>query len=703
MVPLLTLLALIAPAQSHLRHQNGFLAREPVVKVLQADEVAPAEAKATQPRRAPAKTSERSPEDPLAEIIEPPPKEKASGQGMDIRIEKVRTNMVLPSAYKVSAVTTTESPRGDCVCKLGMFLHWKTKECVPQKPWGYECDLYTEDQQQQVCEDGLVCKSLNVSDTYVASGDSKGWTSTSPANCEYCTPGDKCEVGKARHDKVCVRSGDLTKVEELDSWDDERVFEAWGKKERAGADEVGLRPFGGQQPEMCVTVKVTVPALTLSDKSTRVIEAKINTTLEVLANATEKAEAQASATAKTRRQAAVEVQAEASATQKATATAEATYTAYAEARDTATASYKAVATANAQQKVKEDGSKAKIVIEATAAAREKGEASSKEIANSTRTVTAKGEGDVTLKLKQKGRGQATAEAEKNVTVRMEGSDSVQKSKILNVKGIGTFNREFQATATAKAIVEAKACVAADQAVERLGLDAKKLSGIPYARSVYKEAEREAYSQAREKATRAAVDLATKEATKRIDEDIDRQADEYKKAHKAELQAVALQDALKGTLPEQRELQASASQEALANAAAKVKAAVPIEAKKTAEAEAQKAAEAEAKKIATSEAQKQAQEGLEAKAMAKAKAEAEEKAEANAKANAFKLAKSVAEEDAKAKAVQAAKASAKDAAEEKAKAAAQAAAQKQAEDKAARIASAGAAQMSQEAEEKKSKA
>ncbi|CAE7861871.1 unnamed protein product, partial [Symbiodinium microadriaticum] len=266
-------------------------------------------------------------------------------------------------------------------------------------------------------------------------------------------------------------------------------------------------------------VNVTVPALTLSDKSTRVIEAKINTTLEVLANATEKAEAQASATAKTSRQAAVEVQAEASATQKATATAEATYTAYAEARDTATASYKAVATANAQQKVKEDGSKAKIVIEATAAAREKGEASSKEIANSTRTVTAKGEGDVTLKIKQKGRGQATAEAEKNVTVRMEGSDSVQKSKILNVKGIGTFNTEFQATATAKAIVEA---------VERLGLDAKKLSGIPYARSVYKEAEREAYSQAREKATRAAVDLATKEATKRIDEDIDRQADEYKK-------------------------------------------------------------------------------------------------------------------------------------------------------------------------------
>eukprot|EP00439_Symbiodinium_sp_Y106_P033499 s4_g4.t1 len=209
MVPLLTLLALIAPAQSHLRHQNGFLAREPVVKVLQADEVAPAEAKATQPRRAPAKTSERtnphvdprellskvysrgvSPEDPLAEIIEPPPKEKASGQGMDIRIEKVRTNMVLPSAYK----------------------------------------------------DGLVCKSLNVSDTYVASGDSKGWTSTSPANCEYCTPGDKCEVGKARHDKVCVRSGDLTK--ELDSWDDERVFEAWGKKERAGADEAATSVQG---------------------------------------------------------------------------------------------------------------------------------------------------------------------------------------------------------------------------------------------------------------------------------------------------------------------------------------------------------------------------------------------------------------------------------------------------------------------------
>ena len=29
----------------------------------------------------------------------------------------------------------------------------KPQECVPQKPWGYECGLYTEDQQQQVCEE----------------------------------------------------------------------------------------------------------------------------------------------------------------------------------------------------------------------------------------------------------------------------------------------------------------------------------------------------------------------------------------------------------------------------------------------------------------------------------------------------------------------------------------------------------------------
>ncbi|CAE7647533.1 unnamed protein product, partial [Symbiodinium pilosum] len=217
------------------------------------------------------------------------------------------------------------------------------------------------------------------------------WTSTSKANCEYCTPADKCETGAKRHEETCVRTGDLNNWEELDTWDDEKVWKAWDNKvQRLPQD--GLRPFGDQLAEMCVTVKVTVPALTLSDKSSRVLETKINTTLEVIANATEKATASAEASAEAKRQATVEVQAEASATQKASATAEATYTAYAEAQDTATASYKAVAKANAQKKVKEDGNKAKIVIEATADAQKKSKASAKEVASATRTVTAQGEG-----------------------------------------------------------------------------------------------------------------------------------------------------------------------------------------------------------------------------------------------------------------------------------------------------------------------
>eukprot|EP00439_Symbiodinium_sp_Y106_P056007 s2229_g7.t2 len=633
--------------------------------------------------------------------------------GIDINIEKVHTNMVLPSTYSVSLVTTTVPPtsysRGECLCQQGFFLHWTTKECVPQKPWGFECGFYPRQQQNRVCQDGLSCKTLNVTDTYESSGKYKGWASTAPATCEYCTAEDDCKTGSARHLKDCVRTGDMKRwkeeaiiimlpeeaaaeEKELEPWEDDEVFEAWGRKgaEDPEEDKDGLKPFGRQEPKMCVTVKVTIPALTVHDKSMRIIEAKINTTLEVLANATQKADANATATAKTVRKAVVEAQAEANASYNATAAAEATYTAYAEATDTATAVYKAVATAEAKRKVKDDGSKAQIASEATAAARSNGKASAKEIANATRTtVTAQGAAGATVKLKQTGHGKAEAEAERNATVHIQDTATVTKKRTVEVEGVGTMTKEFKATATAKAIVETKACISARQAKQMLSQDSLRQSGVPFARAVYKKAEREAYAQAKEKATSSAINLATKAAKDRIDSDIEAQVAKYTEEHRSKLEKIALEDAMNSTVGVKKMLQEAAVKEAMAQAVDKVKARAPLVAQMKADAEVKKAAEDEATKEATRIAQKEARDGLKRKAMVKAREEAQENANEKAKANAFQQAKKAAEDAAKEKAVKEAREAAEEEAEKQAKAAAEDAATKRAVAKASRIAAEGA--------------
>eukprot|EP00913_Durusdinium_trenchii_P030430 g28505.t1 len=457
-------------------------------------------------------------------------------------------------------------------------------------------------------------KRLNATDLYASSGKYTGWTSTSPASCEYCTKEDDCTSGMERHLADCVRTGDLKRMEEeledeekdLEPWEDSEVFEAWGHK---GAqlhdsdaedgvsasdhpepnlfathvfsdDREDLDSFGRQEPKMCVTVKVTVPALTMRDESTRLIEAKLNTTLQVIANATQKADANASASGKSRRQAVAEVQAEANASYNATAYAEATYTAYAEATDRATATYKAVATAEAKEKTK-------VVL---------------------------------VKLNQSGHGKASAEAEEKATVHLEDVERVTKMPDSRHGGL---KKVFQATATAKAIVEAKACISARQARKMLSEQTMKDSGKSFARAVYKKAEREAYAEAKDRATRTAVKLATEAAQKRIDQDIEHQVKDYTEAHREELEKMALEDAVNSTRDLKESLQAKAVKEAMQKAVEKVKTEAPLEAQRRADAKAKKAAEDQATKLATEEAREEAQEGLEKKAVIKAREEAQD--------------------------------------------------------------------------------
>lgn len=636
----------------------------------------------------------RNANEPVAEITDLSLQHLEKGNkadGIDIDIVKINTNMLLPSTYSVSLVTTTQAPandRGDCVCQQGNFLHWNTKECIPQKPWGFECGFFPRQQQNRVCQDGLTCRRLNATDSYESSGKYKGWTATSPASCEYCSKEDDCTTGMERHVADCVRSGDLKRMEEelededaeLEPWEDSEVFEAWGHKgaNLHDGDDKDLDSFGRQEPKMCVTVKVTVPALTMRDQSTRVLEAKLNTTLQVIANATQKADANASASGKSQRQAVAEVQAEANATYNATAYAEATYTAYAEATDKATATYKAVATAEAKEKAK--GS-----TEVTAAARSNATGAATKIANATRSMKAKGEAGVLVKLKQTGHGKASAEAEERATVHLEDVERVTKNATVTVEGHGSLKKVFQATATAKAIVEAKACISARQARKMLGQQTMKESGMTFARAVYKKAEREAYAEAKDRATRTAVKMATEAAQKRIDTDIERQVKEFTEAHREELEKIALEDAVNSTDALKKSLQEDAMKEAMRKAVEKVKSEAPLEAQRKADAKAKKAAEDQATKLATEEAQEEAKEGLEKKAVIKAREEAQEKANAQAKAKAFASAKAEAEDAAKEQATKAAGEAAEILAEQKARKKAEEAAVKKAVEKASQIA------------------
>mgnify|MGYP002803540442 FL=1 len=637
---------------------------------------------------------QRNANEPVAEItdlsLQNMPKGKQA-DGIDIDIVKVNSKMLLPSTYSVSLVTTTQAPtknRGDCVCKQGNFLHWNTKECIAQKPWGFECGFFPRQQQNRVCQDGLTCKRLNATDVYESSGKYKGWTATSPATCEYCSKEDDCTTGMERHLADCVRSGDLKRMEEemkdedaeLEPWEDSEVFEAWGHKgaNLDDGDDKDLDAFGRQEPKMCVTVKVTVPALTMRDQSTRVIEAKLNTTLQVIANATQKADANASASGKSQRQAVAEVQAEANATYNATAYAEATYTAYAEATDKATATYKAVATAEAKGKVKG-------ATEVTAAARSNATGAATKIVNATRSMKAKGEAGVLVKLKQTGHGKASAEAEERATVHLEDVERVTKNATVTKEGRGSLTKVFQATATAKAIVEAKACISARQARKMLGQQTMKQSGETFARAVYKKAEREAYAEATDRATRTAVKMATEAAQKRINTDIEQQVKEYTEAHREELEKIALEDAVNSTAELKKNLQEAAMKEAMHKAVEKVKSEAPREAQRRADAKAKKAAEDQATKLATEEAQEEAKEGLEKKAVIKAREEAQEKANQQAKEKAFASAKTEAEEAAKEQATKAAGEAAEILAEQKARKRAEEEAVKKAVEKASQIA------------------
>eukprot|EP00930_Biecheleria_cincta_P023047 TRINITY_DN166_c0_g1_i1.p1 TRINITY_DN166_c0_g1~~TRINITY_DN166_c0_g1_i1.p1 ORF type:complete len:961 (+),score=302.66 TRINITY_DN166_c0_g1_i1:30-2912(+) len=582
-------------------------------------------------------------------------------KGIEVEVVRKKTEMLMPTNQAVKLLPDMQksgsASKSKCICPQGKFLDWKSKECVEQKSVRAKCGMYPTIQRNRVCQDGLTCK-LAVSRDKFTSGKIIGETTTSEVECAPCESGDDCKSGEERHNAECVRmkelEEDMQEQEEdetmLQPLEKDDVFEAWGGKvgkisdgDALGDDKTSsLKPFGRAEPKMCVTVQVTLPKLTMEEKAAKTIILKINTTLELAVNASETASASAQATAKRRQHAKVEVEATASAKQKATATAEARYTAYAVASATDEATYKAEAKAQVSRDVPGTGHRAKIVTEASAKEARTAKVSAEVVGNATAKAVATETETVEITLTKKGAGEADAEVEKSVEVTADYTETVRKTKNVDVVGVGSLSNDFEATASAKAVVQVRSCIAANEARRLLSDEEMDQSGKPFAKLVYKKAEREAFAQAKHKGMAVALDAATETVKTELAKDIKAQIEKFTKDHEEELKTLAMKSAAQKAEGDKKELKAAASAEARKVAEVKVQAVAESKAKKAADRQAKLAAEDEATRKAKAQAEDRAREGLKARAWAKAKTQAQKKANEKAKAAALQLAQEKAE-------------------------------------------------------------
>lgn len=628
---------------------------------------------------------------------------QSMSDAVDATVVKTKTEMVMPSYVRSEQYPISRSQKigGSCVCPLGQFFDLGEKACVEQKTWGKDCGSFPKNLQHRVCQDGLVCRGWNMPENYEVATDEG--TNDAPITCDRCKDGDDCKEGQERHDDDCVREGELPGLISNDAyrqvaWENNDMLEAWGGKasdvSKAGkagqGTKIPLMPFGRAEPKMCVTVHVAVPRLMINNKSTRAFESEITTPLDIVVNASKGATASATATARVQRRVLVRAEATASASSSASAAAEASYTAYASATKTDKSSHEATAKVQKLRDVAGTGHKAKITTEATAASKATREASASVTANATRNAKAVETAEVDVAVTQTGTGDASAVAEKNVTVTISNwTEVATRRSTVNARGVGSLTKQFQASATAKAVVESKACISAHQARKLLGKETLDQSGTEFARSVYIKAQQEAFEQAKVKGYTIATAAATKAAQRKAASDIEEQVNKFALEHEDELNKAALADAWESTKDIQKKLKDEAGKEASVKAQKMVKRVAAAKAKGVAQKRARLEAESKAVELAKKEAQEDAQKGIEAKAQTKAKKVAQETADSKAKGKALKQAKQDAQGAAKTLATDSASDLAKSRAQKAAKAAAEERAASKATDAAEKMAGTGA--------------
>merc|ERR550514_82802 len=101
----------------------------------------------------------------------------------------------------------TMKETADCMCELGYFWFPRTKQCIKQKEWGYECGFFPREIWHRVCKDGMTCRELPTEQEHHIgyNGESRGH----PASCQACKPEDKCTKGEERHKADCLKNYDI--------------------------------------------------------------------------------------------------------------------------------------------------------------------------------------------------------------------------------------------------------------------------------------------------------------------------------------------------------------------------------------------------------------------------------------------------------------------------------------------------------------
>jgi len=586
----------------------------------------------------------------------------AHGNKVDVEILHSNSEMVLndDNATSIGTTTTTTVGRGDCVCQLGQFWDWRASMCRDQKNEFYECGFYPTRYQQRVCKDGLHCET---SDELTIK---YGGVRRPVATCLPCEKDAECLEGKTRHEKECVREGDLVKIQQeareaeaeesqLEGLTHDDHYEAWGGKagnisetEPVSKGEVDpLVPFGRAEPKLCISVQVTIPQLSMTDKQEKALPIELPQEVLLKAQANQKEVVRATAQSAAHRHAKVKASANATASYHAEKSVESQYTATVTEKDEAEGTYTAKHTAEASAPVEDTGYQAKVKTSHTVELKKTSKATAEATAKATKTAKAEGVADIEVTLSQSATGEAdgsaTASAEYTATV----NQSAEELAKANIRSMTTVSKQFEATAAASAFAETRVCIAADQARRLLDDETKKKYGRPFAEAVYRRAESQAYELAKDQALEVALVQATKTAQAAIDKDIQAQTEKYAKEHEEELKVLAVKIAKESVASHQKMMQDSSETAAGKAARDEAYAVAKAEATKLADAKALKEAQDEAVQLAKKAAELKATKGLKELVIETAQQRAEKAALDQAKAKADKIAKDEATKMAKA--------------------------------------------------------
>eukprot|EP00933_Yihiella_yeosuensis_P071842 TRINITY_DN80085_c0_g1_i1.p1 TRINITY_DN80085_c0_g1~~TRINITY_DN80085_c0_g1_i1.p1 ORF type:complete len:552 (+),score=196.84 TRINITY_DN80085_c0_g1_i1:131-1786(+) len=137
-----------------------------------------------------------------------------------------------PQVEMIKHTDIIRKPEEKCICKVGTYFNFKEQGCLPHEDVGFECSSFPVQHHGVICKDGYTCKGA------------------APV-CSPCADSDNCLKGAVRHKVNCLKENHLS-------------------------------------GNACVTVRVTLPAVTVKGKAsvTEKVESEGKASVSATATAT---------------------------------------------------------------------------------------------------------------------------------------------------------------------------------------------------------------------------------------------------------------------------------------------------------------------------------------------------------------------------------------------------------------------------------